>query len=253
MKFSVIVPAHNEEGCIGSTLALLTGVLDREQIDYEVVVVADHCNDRTEARVKELADRNPRLRCVPNPQPRGFGMAVRCGLDVFAGDAVVVYMADMSDDPADLVCYCRRLEQGAECVFGSRFMVGGKVTDYPWHKLVLNRLGNWTIRALFRHGCNDTTNAFKAYRRQVIDGCRPFLSVHFNLTVELPLKAVIRGYSYEIVPISWTNLKTGVSKLKIREMGSRYLFVILYCFLERLLCGKDYYRRLTPTAGPHQS
>jgi dolichol-phosphate mannosyltransferase len=76
----------------------------------------------------------------------------------------------------------------------------------------------------------------------VIDGCRPFLSVHFNLTVELPLKAVIRGYRYEVMPIRWTNRKSGVSKLKIREMGSRYLFITLYCWLERVLTYRDYKR-----------
>ncbi len=136
-----------------------------------------------------------------------------------------------------------RVEAGAECVFGSRFMKGGKIIDYPIHKLIMNRMANWFIRTIFMHGLNDTTNAFKCYRREVIEGCQPFLSVHFNLTVELPLKAMIRGYKYDIIPITWTNRQSGVSKLKIREMGSRYLFVVLYCFLERMLCGKDYQRR----------
>jgi len=87
---------------------------------------------------------------------------------------------------------------------------------------------------------NDVTNAFKMYRSHVIPGLRPFLSHHFNLTVELPLKAIIRGYTYAIVPNEWINRKEGVSKLKIKEMGSRYLFIVLYCFLERWLSRGDY-------------
>ena len=78
--------------------------------------------------------------------------------------------------------------------FWQPLYAGGGVIDYPKIKLVLNRLANLFIRTLFRISLNDTTNAFKAYRKQVIDGCRPFISPHFNLTVEIPLKAIVRGY-----------------------------------------------------------
>ncbi len=246
MKFSVVIPAHNEEGCIADTLRTLLNTLEPEKFDYEIVVVADHCSDRTAALVAETAAGNPRVRCIENPAGPGFGMAVRAGLNSFTGDAVAIFMADASDSPRDLVTYFRRIEAGAECVFGSRFINGGKVVDYPRHKLFLNRLGNIFIRLLFRHGLNDTTNAFKCYRKEVLDGCRPFLAPHFNLTVELPLKAVIRGYSYEIVPISWHNRKTGISKLKIKEMGARYFFIIFYCLLEKWLTGRDYKRAPQP-------
>ncbi len=98
---------------------------------------------------------------------------------------------------------------------------GSKVTDYPLHKLALNRLANWFIRVLFHIPYNDITNAFKCYRREVIEHVQPLLSPHFNLTVEMPLKAIVRGFSFAVVPISWTNRQTGISKLKIKEMGSR--------------------------------
>ena len=101
---------------------------------------------------------------------------------------------------------------------------------------------NLFIRVVFRHGYNDTTNAFKAYRREVIEQVHPLLSAHFNLTVELPLKAVVRGFTYAIVPVSWTNRATGESKLRLQEMGSRYLFIVLYVFLEHHLSRGDYHR-----------
>lgn len=250
MKHSVIMPAHNEAGCIGETLEGVKEALDGAGFDYEIVVVADHCSDGTEDVVRAAAAGDPRVRTVDNSLRGGYGMAVRAGLEAFTGDSATVMMADNSDSPEDLCTYLHRIEAGAECVFGSRFIRGSRLVDYPFHKLVLNRLGNGLIRLLFRHGLNDTTNAFKAYRRHVLEGCRPYLSVHFNLTVELPLKAVIRGYRYEIVPISWFNRKAGVSKLKIREMGSRYFFILFYCLLEKMLTGADYHRQESPAAGP---
>jgi dolichol-phosphate mannosyltransferase len=167
---------------------------------------------------------------------------VRYGLESFDGDAVCVMMADASDSPADLVTYVRLLERGYDCAFGSRFMRGGKVSGYPRFKLALNRAANTFIRFVFRHGYDDTTNAFKAYRREVIETVQPLLSNHFNLTVELPLKAIVRGHTYGITPISWTNRDEGVSKLKLKEMGSRYLFIVLYVFLEHHLSRGDYRR-----------
>ena len=169
-----------------------------------------------------------------------------CPYETVDGAAVIV-MADGSDSPHDIATYYGVLSEGYDCAFGSRFVRGSRVIDYPKPKLALNRLVNVCIRMLFRHGYNDTTNAFKAYRREAIDTCHPLFSNHFNLTVELPLKAVVRGHSYKVVPISWTNRKEGVSKLKLQEMGSRYLFVVLYTFLERHLAKGDYHRaRVTP-------
>jgi dolichol-phosphate mannosyltransferase len=113
--------------------------------------------------------------------------------------------------------------------------------------MILNRLANWFIKTLFGVPFNDFTNAFKLYRREVIAGMQPLISPHFNLTVEMPLKAIIRGYSFAVVPISWTNRRTGVSKLKLQEMGSRYLFIVLYLWLEKHLARGDYHRRHNAT------
>jgi dolichol-phosphate mannosyltransferase len=170
----------------------------------------------------------------------GFGRAITFGFDHMCGDAAIVMMADESDDCRDVVAYWRLLNEGWDAVFGSRFIRGGGVIDYPRHKLAINRMANLFLRLLFRTGLNDTTNAFKAYRRSVIEGCRPFLSPHFNLTVELPLKTIVRGYSWTVCPVTWKNRRSGFSKLKIKEMGSRYLFITLYCWLERYFSCGDY-------------
>jgi len=227
---SIVMPAHNEAGCVAETCRALAAEFGRHNIeDYEILVVNDHSRDETGAVLQSLAAECPALRVIANPNPGGYGYAVRAGLAEYRGDAVAVVMADGSDAPADVVAYYRALKEGAECVFGSRFIPGGRVIRHPAFKRVLNRLANGVIRFLFQIPHNDITNAFKAYRREVIDGIQPLFSNHFNLTVEMPLKAIVRGFRHVRLPISWTNRKAGESKLKIKEMGSRYLFIILYC------------------------
>ena len=253
MKLSIVIPAHNESEVIEPTLRALARQLDPEGIDYEVCVVDDGSSDGTDATVMRLADADPRIRLIHNDGPHGFGYAVRAGLAVCEGDAVVIVMADGSDDPRDVILYYRVLEAGYDCAFGSRFMPGAVVRDYPLLKLVINRAVNLAIRLLFRHGYNDTTNAFKAYRREVIEHLQPLVSPHFNLTVELPLKAVTRGFSYAIVPTSWTNRAAGESKLQLNEMGSRYLFIVLYVFFEHHLTRGDYRRDPAGAARPAQA
>ena len=242
MKLSVVIPARNEAECIAETLSAASDALDRARIDHEIVVVDDGSTDDTAQAARSAAD-SSYTRVVMNPGPPGYGFAVRSGIANSSGDVIAIMMADGSDNPEDLVVYFRKIEEGYDCAFGSRFIRGSRVVDYPIHKLILNRTANFLIRLLFRIRFNDLTNAFKCYRREVIDAMQPLIAPHFNLTVEMPLKAIVRGYSYGVVPISWTNRKVGVSKLKISEMGSRYLFIVLYLWLEKHLTRGDYHRK----------
>ena len=237
---SVVIPARDEEGCIASTVEHLHLELSLKKIPHEIVVVDDGSTDQTWDILGECTRKISPLQRLKNQAPHGFGRAIIRGLDAVRGDAVVIMMADESDDCRDVARYWEKLQEGYDCVFGSRFVKGGGTIDYPAVKWILNRMANVFIRLLFRHGLNDTTNAFKAYRKSCLDGLRPFLSPHFNLTVELPLKAIIRGYSFAVIPITWRNRKTGIAKLKIREMGSRYLFIVLYLWLEKFFSRGDY-------------
>lgn len=243
MKLTVLIPAHNEENCIAKTVRETYAVLTQNKIDHEILVVNDNSTDSTEDSLNRLSAEIPTLAHVANALPNGYGLAVRRGLRSMRGDAVCIMMADGSDDPQDIVVYYNKLKEGFDCVFGSRFIKGSRLIDYPFHKLILNRMGNYFIKLLLGLKHNDITNAFKCYTREVIDGVRPLFSDHFNLTVELPLKAVVRRFNFATVPISWTNRTEGISKFKIKEMGSRYLFIILYIFLEKHLSRGDYLRK----------
>ena len=248
-RLTVIIPARDEEGCIASTVEDLHTTFHAHSVPHEIIVVDDGSRDGTWTILESLRLRIPTLVPIRNPSPHGFGRAITCGLAHMSGDAVVVMMADESDDCRDALRYWEILNEGWECVFGSRFVAGGSTKDYPRPKLLLNRLVNLGIRLLFRIPLNDTTNAFKAYRRTVIEGCRPLIAPHFNLTVELPLKAIVRGYSWTVTPITWRNRRTGEAKLKIKEMGSRYLFIILYVWLEKYFSRGDYRKQGADTGG----
>lgn len=241
---SVVIPARDEEGCVATTVERLYAELQHAGIPHEILVVNDGSVDATADMLADLRERVPTLVPVENTGKHGFGRAVVCGLDRIAGDAVVILMADESDDCRDVVLYWRELCKGYDCVFGSRFLPGATVEGYPLTKLTLNRAANLFLRLLFRIDLNDTTNAFKGYRREVIDGCRPLISPHFNLTIELPLKAIVRGFSWSVVPVRWRNRRSGAAKFRIKEMGSRYLHVCLQIWLEHLLRRSDR-RKLT--------
>lgn len=252
-SLTVLIPAHDEGPGILSTIFAVDGALRGAGIPHEILVVLDHCTDDTALHLERSRRDVQTLRTTVNTLPAGYGFAVRHGLDAMRGDAVVIVMADGSDDPRDIVQYYRKLEEGYDAAFGSRFIAGASVRGYPRGKLWLNRLGNLVIRVLFRLAYNDMTNAFKCFRRDTIEGLRPFLSNHFNMTVELPLKTIVRGYSWAVVPTNWYGRETGESKFRIKEMGSRYFFIILYCLIEKYFARGDYARPAVPAAADSPS
>jgi dolichol-phosphate mannosyltransferase len=239
----VVIPARDEDGSLAATVEHLHLELTLNHVPHEIVVVDDGSKDKTWEVLQQLKQKIPTLRPIQNTGEHGFGRAITFGLRHCTGDAVVIMMADESDDARDAVRYWKLLNDGWDCVFGSRFIKGGSTIDYPKFKLFVNRLANFFIRVIFGIPLNDTTNAFKAYRRKVIQGCEPLIAPHFNLTVELPLKAIVRGYSWTVTPITWRKRRFGAAKLKIKEMGSRYFFICAYVWLEKYLSRGDYKKR----------
>lgn len=237
---SVIIPAYNEEQNIAPTVKAITEKLRAEKIPYEIVVVNDNSKDKTPQVVRTLQKKDRAIKLVNRTPPGGFGRAVRSGLENFSGDIATIVMADLSDDPDDIVQYYRLIaEQGYDAAFGSRFVKGAKVTDYPKLKLFVNRIVNKMLQLMFWTRHNDLTNAFKAYRADVIRSCMPFKGAHFNITIEISLSVLIRRYRIAVCPIRWYGRKWGQSNLKLRAMGRRYLATLIKIWFERLLILDD--------------
>ncbi|EMI17873.1 glycosyl transferase family 2 [Rhodopirellula maiorica SM1] len=239
-QLSIVIPAYNEQRNIGPCIdELMSFLVDRHRIDTELIVVNDNSQDGTEAEVLQRVKRWPTVRLIRRQAPGGFGRAIRSGLDFVRGSVVVIYMADRSDHPDDVLCYYSTIQQGYDCVFGSRFISGASVKQYPKVKLVVNRIVNKTIQWMFWTDMNDLTNAFKAYRKEVIDQCGPYRACHFNITLEMSLSALIGGYKIKQVPIKWEGRTWGSSNLRMREMGRRYLCTLLMLFFQRVLMSDD--------------
>ncbi len=239
-KLSVVIPAYNEEKNIAKCINELQATLrDKHEIPYEIIVVNDNSADGTESVVRAEMARDESIRLVNRTPPSGFGRAVRSGMEVVKGDIVVVYMADLSDSPEDVVAYYHKIREGYDCVFGSRFLKGSEVQNYPTFKLVVNRIVNRCIQVMFWTRFNDLTNAFKAYRTAVIRDCGPYRACHFNLTLEMSLGALIRDYQVAQIPIRWYGRTWGSSNLKLAEMGRRYLSTLLMMFFQRHLIADD--------------
>jgi dolichol-phosphate mannosyltransferase len=239
-KLSIVIPAYNEEKNIAKCInELQTTLRDKYEIPYEIIVVNDNSKDDTEEVVRAEMVMDPSVRIVNRTPPGGFGRAVRSGMEAVRGDVVVVYMADLSDSPEDVVAYYRKIREGYDCVFGSRFIKGSEVQNYPPVKLFVNRIVNRCIQFMFWTRFNDLTNAFKAYRTAVIRDCGPYRACHFNLTLEMSLGALIRNYNIAQVPIRWYGRTWGSSNLKLSEMGRRYLSTLLMMFFQRHLIADD--------------
>ena len=231
---SVVIPAHNEEASIPATVAAIYAALYEAGIAHEVLVVDDHSRDGTWAVLGSLRSTMPTLRPVRNTGPGGFGNAIHFGLQHYVGDRVVVMMADLSDPPGDLVCFDRALhEQGVDCIFGSRAMAGARVEGYPRRKWLANRAANLFLCAVFQYRYNDTTNPFKLYRRSTMDKLLPLRSQGFELEVELPLKAILRGATYAVLPNGWNGREAGESKMRLLTLVVPYMRVVLRALRER--------------------
>ncbi len=251
MKLSIVIPARNEREVIGHCLDRVVSALSTSRrIPFEIVVVDDNSTDDTAAIVLDKARRNPRIRLVRRDPPAGFGRALRSGLQAAEGDAVVVFMADLSDDPDDILSYYGKLEEGYDCVFGSRFVEGSAVRNYPPGKLLLNRIVNRAIRWMFWTDLNDLTNAFKAYRRRVLNELGPPRANYFDLSVELSLGALVGGYSIAQIPITWNGRQEGQSKLNLLAMGPPFGRTLLRMWRRRLaVSGRSGTRPSSSTSG----
>ena len=230
---SIIVPVRNETDSLEDIFNYFTKNLIEE--DYEVLIINDFSEDDTLFKAKQLIERNANFKVFDNKK-KGLGGAINLGIANVSGDFVTIMMADRSDDIEDLKKYYKLIKsENLDAVLGSRFLKDSKVSDYPIQKLILNRIFNFFVSLIFFNKYNDYTNAFKIYKKKVLLEIMPLISESFNIFLEIPLKIISRNYKYKIISINWMGRKKGKSKFRIKELRSKYLFTLIYCFIEKNL------------------
>jgi len=219
---SVIVPARNETANLKKTIPPLVRELEAEDIGYEIIIVNDNSMDDTQAVSYEMSRLYPKVKVILRKLPFGFGRALKDGFKEAKGEIIIPFMADCSDDPKDLVKLYRKIQQGYDIVYGSRFMAGGSVHNYPAFKLILNRIANNFLKIIFRIPNSDITNAFKAIRRDALNSIMPLQANEFDITLEIPIKARIKQLKSAYIPVIWMGRESGVSSLRIINLIKYY-------------------------------
>ena len=230
---SIIVPVRNESDTLKDILNYFSQNLTN--LNYEVLIINDFSEDDTLSKAKTLISEKKHFKVFNNKQ-KGLGGAINLGIEKSSGIYVTIMMADQSDDINDLINYNKLMEENKfDAIMGSRFLKESKVTDYPIKKMILNRIFNLFVSLIFWNKYNDYTNAFKIYKKSALVEILPLISESFNIFLEIPLKIISRNYNYKIVPINWMGRKKGASKFKIKELRAKYLFTLIYCFIEKNL------------------
>ena len=237
MSLSIVIPVYNEDKQLYITIKKINKISKRIK-DYEIVFIDDFSTDNTKQIIKKSIRSNKKIKYYKNIK-KGLGSAIGLGINKSTKKFVCIFMCDNSDDLSDLMEYYKIINKNnLDAVLGSRFLKNSRITNYPILKMVLNRIFNYIVKIIFLSNYNDFTNAFKIYKKKTLKELMPIVSDHFNVFLELPLKIIIRKYKYKIIPISWKGRKIGVSKFKISELGSMYIFTLLYCFIEKILLKK---------------
>tara|TARA_B100001250_G_scaffold348210_1_gene318803 strand:+ start:1537 stop:2253 length:717 start_codon:yes stop_codon:yes gene_type:complete len=238
MSLSIIIPCRNEAENIKNTISSIRNYIDNKINDYEILLINDFSTDKTLEVIKEVCSNNNNNKYFENSKP-GLGGAINLAIDKAEKNFSVIVMADLSDSPEDIIKYYEEIkEKNLDAVFGTRFSNKSEVTNYPIGKLILNRIFNNIVRIIFWSNYNDFTNAFKIYKTNTLKEIKPIVSENFNIFLELPLKIISRKYNFSIIPIDWKNREKGKAKFNFGELGSKYLFTLLYCFLEKILLRK---------------
>lgn len=238
MSLSILIPVYNEVKQLNYTVKKLQ-TLKKRIHEHELIFIDDLSNDGSYKKLISLKKKFSKIKVYKNTR-KGLGSAIKIGIEKSRKKYVCIFMCDLSDDVNDIEKYYKTIKNNPllDAVFGTRFSKNSKVKNYPYFKLTLNRIANNFIRLFFISKYNDFTNAFKIYKKSILIKLFPLVSENFNIFLELPLKVITRKLNYKIIPINWYGRKIGKSKFKIKEVGSKYIFTLMYCFLEKILLNK---------------
>jgi dolichol-phosphate mannosyltransferase len=236
LDISIILPTRNETDGIAKCINKISDTLEKQNLTYELLIMDDESTDGTKDVVAKLSGSNKNIRLVNRSPPYGFGYSIRDGIQMANGKMAAIMMADLSDNPAFLASMKERIDTGCDCVNGSRFLKGSKITGYSTVKYISNRMFNIAVMAGFFTGVTDTSNNFKAFRtdkakKVTLD------SRGFEVGAELMLKMLINGMNICEVPVTWEDRASGTAKFRLRNNFIKYFLLFLkmlkYSYFDR--------------------
>lgn len=230
MRLSIIVPCHNEEDNITQVIRQIENSVT---VPYELVVVNDHSVDKTVDIVSDLAKKNKNIRLVENRLKGGFTNALRTGFANTNAEVVVPVMADLCDDLSLIGPMLEKIDAGYDVVCGSRYMKGGRRLGGSRLKGLLSCWGGRSLSFLVGLPTHDIANAFKMYRKTVLDTI-DIRASGFEISMELPLKAYYAGFKITELPTLWKERTRGRSSFKIFKLLPSYLKLYLWAIFRRI-------------------
>ncbi len=228
-EITIVIPALNEEPNIEDTLESLE---ERLRIPHRVIVVNDSSDDRTSKIVTELSKRRPNIQLVNSPRPRGITNALKSGFEQVTTPVTVVMMADLCDDPETVPLMYEKLQEGFDLVCASRYMPGGERRGGPFLQGFLSRYVCLSLKKLTGIPTHDVSNAFKMYRSEILH-TTPLEEAGFASSLEICVKAFLKGSRITEVPTTWQGRKAGQSSFKLLQVARSYFRWSLWAILLR--------------------
>ena len=229
-KIYIVIPARNEEAIIEETLHRIE---DELELEHEIIVVNDHSTDRTEEIVLGFAEKHANVQLVNNEGRNGFSNALRVGYNAAGNGVIATMMADLCDDPKTLPVMYEKILEGYDVVCGSRYMPdGGKEREDSQVKGLLSRFVGLSLHRLVKVPTHDATNAFKMYRSEVLKSIT-IEEAGFACSMEIAVKAFLKGCRITEVPTTWRGRTAGKSKFSMIKGGKDYLRWYIWAVLLR--------------------
>jgi dolichol-phosphate mannosyltransferase len=242
MKLSIIIPVYNEAENIAKTI----NRIEKEvKTPHQIIIVYDFKEDTTIPVVKKIQKENKNILLVKNSIENGRGVvkAIKTGFRLVKNGAVIVTMADLSDDPKTIDLMFEKLQQGYDIVCGSRYSKGGQKIGGPMIKSWLSKLSGLLTPVLLGIPTKDVTNAFKMYNKKAIEAIKIESRGGFELSMEIVIKAFHKGFKVTEVPTTWRDRTAGQSRFKILAWLPRYIYWYVWGVAARL---KNSFQRINP-------
>jgi len=232
-SLQIAIPVYNEAGNIAHTLGQIEAMVT---VPHRILIIYDFDEDDTIPVVKELIKERKaeNIFLVKNKYGRGVLNAIRTGFDSIKDGAILVVMADSSDDISIVDAMFAKINQGYDVVCGSRYMKGGRQIGGPKFKKFLSRTAGISLHLITGIPTRDATNSFKMYRKSLLDAIKIESRGGFEIGMEVVVKAFLKGYKIAEIPSTWQDRVAGKSRFKFGKWLPRYIRWYLYAVKERL-------------------